>query len=301
MCAQSMVCKRNVHVRELVRRITNTSTKLDWNSFVAPCLTDYMRRMQLSDYDVKFRKATLLSAVRIWDRMVLEQEQGVRPISRPANWDRVGRRRRKVEKRHNWSANGGYIAPIFVPATPGGELAKELKEIADKEAVAGMKFKIVETGGTAVKHTVQSSNPTATPGCPYNDCLACKHGRGGGGRCLKSNVQYQLGCRMCNEEEKGLYIGESSRNLYTRSKEHLSKYSSRKRRADSFIKIHQDEHHGGAEADFEAKVTGTFRDALSRQVSEGVHIRRGGRSILNSKSEWHQPALWRVQSELIRL
>ena len=61
-----------------------------------------------------------------------------------------------------------------------------------------------------------------------------------------------------------------------------------------FIKQHQDEHHYGMEADFGAKVTGSFRDALSRQVSEGVFIRRGGKSILNNKSEWHQPALWRV-------
>ena len=54
------------------------------------------------------------------------------------------------------------------------------------------------------------------------------------------------------------------------------------------------------EADFGAKVTGSFKDALSRQVSEGVYIRRGGNSILNNKSELHQPALWRVQSELMR-
>ena len=119
--------------------------------------------------------------------------------------------------------------------------------------------------------------------------------------CLQSNVQYQLECTMCTDEDKGVYIGESSRNLYTRSKEHMNKYSSRKRREDSFIQQHQVEHHGGSEAEFKAKVTGTFRDPLSRQVSEGVHIRRGGRSILNSKSEWHQPALWRVQSELMRI
>ena len=147
---------------------------------------------------------------------------------------------------------------------------------------------------------MQKSNPTATPGCPYQDCLACKGGRGEGGCCLKSNVQYQLECGLCTEEEKGIYIGESSRNLYTRSKEHIGKYMSRKSQADSFITKHQDEQHDGGEADFRAKVTGVFRDSLSRQVSEGVHIRRGGRSILNTKSEWHQPALWRVQSELIR-
>ena len=49
-------------------------------------------------------------------------------------------------------------------------------------------------------------------------------------------------------------------------------------------------------------VTGTFRDCLSRQVSEGVQIRRcaGFTNIMNSKSEWHQPVLWRVISEIER-
>ena len=94
--------------------------------------------------------------------------------------------------------------------------------------------------------------------------------------------------------------GETSRNLYTRAKEHMNKYLSRKTRAESFIHTHQNERHTGLPAQFEAKVVGNFKDCLSRQVSEGVHIRRGGTDILNSKSEWHQPSLWRVQSELRR-
>ena len=74
---------------------------------------------------------------------------------------------------------------------------------------------------------------------------------------------------MCSGDSRGVYIGETSRNLYTRCKEHMSKYTSHKRKADSFIKLHQDKHHHGVEADFRAKVTGRFNDALSRQVSEG--------------------------------
>ena len=97
-----------------------------------------------------------------------------------------------------------------------------------------------------------------------------------------------------------MYIGESNRNLYTRSREHMKKYQSRKSRAESFIKKHQDKEHIGTEPEVEAKVTRVFRDSLSRQVSEGVFIRHGGQSLLNSKSEWHQPPLWRVQSEMLR-
>ena len=44
----------------------------------------------------------------------------------------------------------------------------------------------------------------------------------------------------------------------------------------------------------------TTKDCLTRQLSEGVHIRRCEEEVLNSKAEWHQPALWKVTSELCR-
>ena len=103
-----------------------------------------------------------------------------------------------------------------------------------------------------------------------------------------------------NPADGCIYIGESSRNLYTRSKEHIAKYESKKQNKDSFIKKHQIEVHNDRPAKFNAKVTGMFTECLSRQISEGVEIRRSNKNVLNSKSEWHQPALWRVHSEIVR-
>ena len=97
-----------------------------------------------------------------------------------------------------------------------------------------------------------------------------------------------------------MYVGETARNLYTRAREHMNKYQSNKTRSESFMTTHQDEKHTGLPPNFKAEVLETFKDCLSRQVAEGVEIRRGGPGILYSKSEWHQPALWRVQSELTR-
>ena len=175
-----------------------------------------------------------------------------------------------------------------------------MKEIAKQEAIEGLEFKIVEMGGTPVKRLTQKSNPTATPGCSNKDCISCAEERGRGGPCLKPNIQYELECAMCPELDKCIYIGESSRNLYTRSKEHVDKYKSKKRRNESFIKKHQVEKHNDRPAKFRARVTGQFNDCLSRQVSEGVEIRRSDKTVLNSKSEWHQPALWKVQNEVVR-
>ena len=97
-----------------------------------------------------------------------------------------------------------------------------------------------------------------------------------------------------------MYLGETARNLYTRGCEHVEKYLSRRRNHDSFIKKHQLERHHGEPADFVAKVMGSFRDCMTRQISEGVHIRRSEVQVLNSKSEWHQPSLWRVQQDIVR-
>ena len=174
-----------------------------------------------------------------------------------------------------------------------------LREIAEREVEDGMKFKVLEAGGRTINSRVQLSNPTATPGCDNGDCLPCKNGKGDGGNCLKSNIQYELRCGLCPDTDACVYIGESSRNLYTRSKEHLEKCSSRKRNVDSFMKKHQVEQHRDIPPNFTAKVTGQFQDCLSRQVSEGVFIRRSDCQVLNSKSEWHQPALWRVHQEIV--
>ena len=300
--AQSGLCKKNVHVREIIRRILNTSVRLEWDIYVTPVLTEFMKRMELAGYNQGYRRNTLQHALGIYDNMKKEHELGVKPLNRPKSWQREKRDSEKRKKRKSWSTRGGCVAPIFVPCTPRGELAAELREIARKEAVAGLNFKIVEMGGVPIKRLVQKSNPTATPGCDSTDCLPCSNGRGRGGNCRKSNVQYQLECALCPDTDTDgcIYVGESSRNLYTRSREHISKYESRKLNKDSFIKKHQIDAHNDRPAQFKAKVTGVFKDCLSRQISEGVEIRRSSRNVLHSKSEWHQPALWRVQSEIVR-
>ena len=103
---------------------------------------------------------------------------------------------------------------------------------------------------------------------------------------------------MCPEGGKGVYIVETSRNLYTRSKEHFINYKSKLQ--SSFILNHQKREHGGAEPDLKAKVTARTRDCLTRQIREAVLIRRSQVPVLNGKSEWHQPPLYRVQHETER-
>ena len=68
----------------------------------------------------------------------------------------------------------------------------------------------------------------------------------------------------------------------------------------SFILNHQNSKHEGAEPDLRAKVTARTRDCLTRQIREAVLIRRSLVPVLNGKSEWYQPPLYRVQQEMER-
>ena len=296
--AKSAACKRSVHVNEVLRSILNTSHRLDWSTSVAPFLTEYMLRMLRAGYDEMYRRRTLEQAIRIHDRMLKDEEEGGRPIHRPRSLEQEGRRKDKRNKRKAWSTKGGCIAPIIVPSTPNGELLSMLREVAETEAHPSMKFKIVEKGGRTVKRALQKSNPTASVGCESGDCLACKGGRGTGGPCRRSNVVYEMVCQICPEDNQAVYLGETARNLYTRGREH--KGNLEKKRQESLMYKHQTEVHNGMEGEYKAKVKCSFNDTLSRQVAEGVLIRRCQKNVLNSKAEWHQPALWSVRNELCR-
>ena len=294
--AHPAACKRGVHTQEIIRRILNCSKKLDWKKEVAPVITDYMMRMMQAGYEESYRKSILRRALNIVEKKEKDQEEGIRPVYRDKNWQKEERRLDKESKKHQWANRKGHTAPIFVPTTPGGELAKNMKKVADKEARHGIHFNIIEVGGRTLKSELQKSNPTATPGCSKNDCLCCSMERGKGGKCHKGNVNYEIECLQCPEDERAVYIGETSKNLYTRASQHMSNRTLE----ESFMVKHVKEEHDGNEGQFRAKVTHSNKDCLSRQVREGVLIRRNTRPLMNSRAEWFQPPVFRIQKEIVR-
>lgn len=301
--AHSAACKRGVHTQEVVRRLLNSSHRLNWKRDTAPVITEYMRRMKVAGYGERYRKEVLKHALGIYDKKWEDHRNGVRPIFRPKTWEKEERKKAKEVKKLNWATKGGHIAPIFVPTTPGGTLLKMMRQVAETEAKGGIKFKIMEIGGKTIKRTLQRSNPTATPGCEDADCIACKDERGKkGGNCRRNNVNYEIECLLCPEERRPVYIGETSRNIYTRAKEHMGSENRKgtEENESCFVRRHMEQHHQGMESSFRAKVTKTNKDSFSRQVREGVLIRRSNREMLNSRSEWFQPPIYQVRSEVVK-
>ena len=290
--AHSNGSKRSVHVSELVRRLSNTSVKLDWDKYTAPILSDYMGRMKQAGYSENYRKHVLKNALARFDKRLEDDKNGVSPMNRPTGYNQVERKKQKQMKKKNWYAKGGYTAPIFVPATPGSELANMLRPIAESQSKeTGIKLRIVEKGGPTIGKMLQRPNPSASEGCGKEECRMCTQ-PGGGKLCHKMNSVYKYECNLDGHS----YIGETSRNFFSRNQEHETNYFNQK--PESFINNHQIEMHGGAQADFKCSVLRTFKDPLSRQVCEGVNIRNLPGGVLNSKLEYYQQGTYTLRREV---
>ena len=110
--AQSVSCRNSVHTQEILRRLLNTSPLLDWKLCVAPVLSQYMLRMMQHGFPEKYRVDTLTRALRIYDNMVKEDNDGTRPLYRPKEWNVVARRVEKQKKKYNWSTKGGQFLSL---------------------------------------------------------------------------------------------------------------------------------------------------------------------------------------------
>ena len=254
-----------------------------------------MKRMEVAGYGERYRKTVLERALKIYDEKWKAHAEGSRPIYRAKDYQREERRAAKEKKKHQWAKKGGHIAPIFVPPTPGSQLLKQMRAVAEKEGRNGIRFNIVENGGGTLKREIQRSNPTAAKGCDKEDCLCCKEERGKGGQCHRASVNYEVICELCPKEDRAKYIGETARNLYTRMGEHQGGVEEE----GSFMRKHMEEKHRGQESRFVPRATHNNKDCLTRQVREGVLIRHNP-NALNTKSEWHLPALFKVYRKVVR-
>ena len=103
---------------------------------------------------------------------------------------------------------------------------------------------------------------------------------------------------LCNPEGKkdgkalkdgrGIYVGESSRSLYERAKEHEADRQARSEDSHQikhWLTEHQDLL---APPRFRFQVIQSFQDPLSRQLAEAVRIDLRGEAVLNSKSEYNK-------------
>ena len=148
-------------------------------------------------------------------------------------------------------------------------------------------------------------------GCGREPCVTCNQGGEDTPDCTKTGVVYESICSRCNPSSlnKGelksqesvapsLYVGESSRSIQERAKEHWG--AALKKDAKSHMVKHQNLEHPGEPPEFLFKVVSTHKTALSRQIREAVRIKRRGEAsnILNSRSEFNRCYIPRLVVEV---
>ena len=304
--AHSSQTKKSVLINECVRRILNTSPRLSWDDYVVPHLDEYCRRMMAAGYNQSYRKEILRNAIKIYDSKVKNDRDGIQPLNRPRGYRKSERRVEKRMKKKTWGTRGGFTAPIIVPCTPGGELAQRMRKVCEAEAIPGLRFKVSERGGRTIERQLQKSNPTASDECGRPGCDPCEQPGGNGGTklCHKSNVVYKYVCQF--QDCDASYIGETSRNLFSRNGEHVYKYkggknrTSKKLQDQSFMFQHQTSKHDGLPSNFKSEIVRSYSDCLSRQAGEAIFINKMSGEILNSKSEFYQPSIVTIRREISR-
>ena len=222
-----------------------------------------------------------------YDEIVRKHEEGVQPLYRSKEWNYHERTKNKREKRKNWFRNDGSEAVFFLDATPNEELANMCKEVFKSQ---GLKVKVIERTGTTIKKTLVKSNPFKKNGCHQTTCKICS--TGSEINCKTRETVYKISCEGVDENNEPCqdihYIGETSRSIGERFKEHVGLVESKndKVRKTSFFYDHIREKHNSENPLIGVEILARCPfNASLRQTLEAVTIREED-PILNRKQEW---------------
>jgi hypothetical protein len=86
----------------------NTSNRLDWTTFAAPVLNEYMARMMAAGYMQTYRKNILQKSIAIYDRMIKDDAEGIVP-------DRRAGDQKKDAGRNKGKSTTGQLKEVILP------------------------------------------------------------------------------------------------------------------------------------------------------------------------------------------
>ena len=212
--------KINILMEETGSRLRNCDPLTPWEE-KEEIISRMNLQMMKGGHRERFRHMITTRAVYKHLDTLRKDREGKRPMYRnreemKEEWkDRGGR-----PDSQDWFRRGGATGVLSVPNTP----QEVLRERIERAVRAGQGpreqlLKIVEQPGVSVRNSLCRSNPIPREHCHRRACplrdQGCKE------RCLKESVNYVARCKRCWEdlgEEGGkVYLGESSRSVYTRA------------------------------------------------------------------------------------
>ena len=190
-----------------------------------------------------------------------------------------------------WFRSQGATATIMIPWTENSSLARKLRTVLEEfRGPKGTSVKVVEKPGVMVMTDVRSNKKFTRISCGRDKCPLRSAGKDCFDKCYQEGIIYVSKCNLCSEQgTSSVYIGETSRTLYTRSKQH---YNDFKREINnqgnlqsevqgdlpkSWIRDHmREKHHEETEDNPEKlvsfEVISNHPDPFSRQTVEAVQI-----------------------------
>ena len=219
-------------------------------------------------------------------------------------------------------------AVMFIPFTPGSELAKLLRENEEHlNKITNCKIKIVERACTKLQDLITKSDPWKGTDCSRQNCLLCltklKTEKNKNQDCHKRNIVYETRCLTCQQEQNDKidtmeidekekselkktaklykYIGESSRSSFERGWEHVNDMAQLKTTSHMLKHVltkHPEQ--DMAEVQFGMKIVRTCMSSFERQIYESVLIQREREEhhILNSRTEYNRCSLPRITTQV---
>ena len=232
------------------------------------------------------------------------------------------------EQEHQIKPESKIKAVMFVPFTPGSELAKLLRENEERIVkLTNSKLKIVERAGVKLQDVLTKSNPWKGVDCQRSNCLLChtktKQENAASQDCHKRSLIYETWCITCERleldkiEEQDLgehektelkrkikkykYVGETGRSAYERGWEHLNDLAQLRTSSHMLkhcIGVHENSDMG--EIQFGMKVIQYSKSSFERQIRESVQIQaeRKDHHLLNSRSEYNRCSVPRLSAQM---
>ena len=254
-----------------------------------------MQDLQLSGYTEVDRLNILKGGINTFRKLEELDIANKRPFYRPNSFQKYERYESKMKKKNLWykckPCDNKFKSVMFIEATPGDRLLRMIRETEEKHMIGNdQRIKIISKSGTKLVHLLEKKDPFAQncipDKCPVCDSLDSTEGKFS--NCMTNNVCYEVKCKTCDSKGKTrTYTGETSRNLHTRSKEHLNGF----KRSDpnNWMVKHISIDHSGIKdgVEFAWKVLRKHSKPLQRQLHEAVRIsNKKDKESLNSKSEY---------------
>ena len=192
-----------------------------------------MVRLKDCGYSARFRSQVVQKAKKLYQKQIERDRLGIKPLYRSRELIILDRQKRKSLNQNWWNKGSKvFTSVMFVPPTPGGELAARLKKReAELAGSTGLRIKFVEQGGVKLKNKLVRADPFPSAECGKLKCPVCKMTefstpaeRGTfWTKCTTKSVGYRIICKNCQKSSKlASYEGETGRPARVRLGEHFA-------------------------------------------------------------------------------